>query len=153
MRSATDHVYGGEHTPIKNAVVRDYLNAFCTALRPHFNELWYIDAFAGTGEQTVRIPEVKAKGLLTSHPSETIRRPGSAQIAIDTRPPFDLIVLIDEKPAHVSALEELRARNPERRIVVIKDDANTALRRLLRDKNWSSIRAVTFLDPYGMHVE
>ena len=50
----TDHEFGGQHTEIKLSIVEGYLKSYATALRPKFKELWYIDAFAGTGARTVR---------------------------------------------------------------------------------------------------
>ena len=44
-----DHEFGAQHTELKLSIVESYLKAFVTALTPHFKELWYIDAFAGTG--------------------------------------------------------------------------------------------------------
>ena len=49
-----DHEFGGQHTELKLSIVESYLKAFTTALRSRFQELWYIDAFAGTGSRTTR---------------------------------------------------------------------------------------------------
>src|SRR3977135_2948180 len=68
-------------------------------------------------------------------------------------PPFDFIVFIDSKPAYVAALQELAANYPSRRIAVIKNDANDALKDLVAANSWKSTRAVLFLDPYGMELE
>ena len=88
-----DHEFGDQHTELKLSIVEKYLKFFTTALRGKFKELWYIDAFAGTGSRTVRHEE-RAAGLLDSGEPERIeRRRGSARIAIDIKPPFDFIVL------------------------------------------------------------
>jgi three-Cys-motif partner protein len=52
---AIDHEFGAQHTELKLSVVESYLKAFATAVKPHFSEIWYIDAFAGTGSRTVRV--------------------------------------------------------------------------------------------------
>jgi hypothetical protein len=78
----------------------------------------------GTGSRTVRHEE-RAAGLLDSGEPERIeRRRGSAKIAIDVKPPFNFIVFIESKPSYVAALQELAANYPNRRIAVIKSDAN-----------------------------
>jgi three-Cys-motif partner protein len=148
-----DHFYGGDHTALKNSIVEQYLKFFTTALKPHFSELWYIDAFAGTGNQTVRHEARDADMLSPAEPERIEQRRGSARIAIDVEPPFDFIVFIDQKQSHVSALNELAAKHPRRRIAVVHSDANNSLRSLLKSNSWSSTRAVLFLDPFGMHVE
>ena len=148
-----DHEFGDQHTELKLSIVEKYLKFFTTALRGKFEELWYIDAFAGTGSRTVRYEE-RAAGLLDAGEPERIeRRRGSARIAVDVQPPFDFIVFIENKPSYVAALQELAANYPNRRITVVRNDANEALKSLLAANHWRSTRAVLFLDPYGMQLE
>ena len=148
-----DHEFGDQHTELKLSIVEKYLKFFTTALRGKFRELWYIDAFAGTGSRTVRHEE-RAAGLLDPGEPERIeRRRGSARIAIDVKPPFDFIVFIESKPAYAAALQELAAIHPNRRITVVRNDANEALKSLISANSWRSTRAVLFLDPYGMELE
>ncbi|MBR0987799.1 three-Cys-motif partner protein TcmP [Bradyrhizobium liaoningense] len=148
-----DHEFGGQHTELKLSIIEGYLKAFTTALRPHFKNLWYIDAFAGSGTRTVRTERQGA--TLVEKPVEEVieRRRGSAQIALDVRPEFDFVVFIEKNPNYVSALEDLRAKNLRRNIVVAEEDANSALRQLVANNSWDDKRAVVFLDPYGMEVE
>jgi three-Cys-motif partner protein len=147
-----DHEFGDQHTELKLSVVEKYLGAFTTALRGKFKELWYIDAFAGTGSRTIRHAP-KAATLLEAQPAKIERRRGSAKIAIDVRPSFDFIVFIEKKKPYVAALEELAANHPNRRIAVVKGDANDAILSLVQANSWRFTRAVLFLDPYGMEVE
>ncbi|WP_018322113.1 three-Cys-motif partner protein TcmP [Bradyrhizobium sp. WSM2793] len=148
-----DHEFGGQHTELKLSIIEGYLKAFTTALRPHFKNLWYIDAFAGSGTRTVRTERQGA--TLVEKPVEEVieRRRGSAQIALDVRPEFDFVVFIEKNPNYVSALEDLRAKNLRRKIVVAEEDANSALKQLVANNSWDDKRAVVFLDPYGMEVE
>ncbi len=148
-----DHEFGDQHTELKLSIVEKYLKAFSTALRGKFEELWYIDAFAGTGSRTVRHEPRPADLIDPAEPERIERRRGSASIAIDVAPPFDFIVFIENKPSYVAALEDLAARYPGRRIAVVKNDANDALKSLIAANNWRSTRAVLFLDPYGMQLE
>jgi three-Cys-motif partner protein len=148
----SDHEFGGVSTDLKLSVVGNYLRAFTTALRGKFKELWYIDAFAGTGERTVR-HSAREAGLFDPAAEERIERlRGSARIAIDVRRPFDRLVFMDSNKRHAEALLTLRANNPDRVIEVLEEDANAAIARLLRGRRWNGTRGVMFLDPYGMSV-
>jgi three-Cys-motif partner protein len=148
-----DHEFGGQHTELKLAIIEGYLNAYSTALRPHFKYLWYVDAFAGTGHRTVRTERRGAS--LVELPIEEIveQRRGSAQIAIDAQPPFDFIVFIEKNKNYASALHDLAAKHLQRKISVAEDDANSSLKALVKNNSWRDKRAVVFLDPYGMEVE
>jgi three-Cys-motif partner protein len=150
---AVDHEFGGQHTELKLSIIENYLKAFSSALRGKFNELWFIDAFAGTGGRTVRHDERPADFWEPAEPEKIEQRRGSAQIAIDVKPHFDRIIFIESKPSHCAALNELAAKYPDRQIVVIKGDANTALQSAITRDGWASIRVVLFLDPYGMEVD
>jgi three-Cys-motif partner protein len=148
-----DHEFGDQHTELKLSIVEKYLRAFSTALCGKFEELWYIDAFAGTGSRTIRHEQRPADLIDPAEPERIERRRGSASIAIDVVPPFDFIVFIENKPSYVAALDDLAARYPGKRIKVVKNDANDALKSLIAANNWHSTRAVLFLDPYGMQLE
>ena len=147
------HEFGGVSTDLKLSLVQAYLRQFTTALRQRFNELWYIDAFAGTGERTVRLSAESATLFNEGSPERILQRRGSAQIAIDTQPEFDRLIFIEEKPEHYEALVRLRDGNKNRQIDVLQGDANEEIRRLVRSHRWAGTRAVMFLDPYGMSVE
>lgn len=148
-----DHEFGGQATELKLSVVEAYLRAFTTALRGKFSELWYIDAFAGTGERTERVP-ARGGGLLGEDvPESIIRRRGSAKIAVDVEPAFDRLIFVEKRPRAVDALRELRDQHAGRNIHVIEGDANEEIRKIISYPKWQRIRAVMFLDPYGMSVD
>lgn len=150
---AVDHEFGAQHTELKLSVVESYLKFFTRALKPHFSELWYIDAFAGTGSRTVRV-EARDGDLIDEPVPERIeQRRGSAQIAVDVVPRLDRLIFIDTKPAHCAALRELADRHPDREIIVIEDEANARIQAAIAWDGWKQTRAVMFLDPYGMDVE
>jgi three-Cys-motif partner protein len=148
-----DHEFGGQHTELKLSIIEKYLKAYTTALTGKFDELWYIDAFAGTGSRTIKREEMPADVLGPREPEKIEQRRGSARIAIDVSPQFDFIVFIEAKSTHVAALNDLAAKHPRRRITVIRGDSNDALKNLVAANSWRSTRAVLFLDPYGMEVE
>jgi three-Cys-motif partner protein len=148
-----DHEFGGQHTEIKLSIVEGYLKAYTTALRPKFRELWYVDAFAGTGSRTVRT-ERRGADLVEQPVEEAVEhRRGSAQIALEVVPQFDFLFFIEKNRNYAAALGDLAAKRLQRRIVVAEDDANVALRSLVSANRWDDKRAVVFLDPYGMEVE
>jgi three-Cys-motif partner protein len=147
------HEFGGQHTDLKLSVIEKYLSGYTTALRSQFSQLWYIDAFAGTGSRTVRTVTTGNDLLETPVIERVDVRRGSAQIALDTKPDFDFLVFIEQNPRYVAVLNDLAARNLQKRIQVISGDANAALRSLVASNQWTNKRAVVFLDPYGMEVE
>lgn len=153
-----EHEFGNVSTDLKLSMVAGYLKAFTTALqnrpsprRPF--QLLYIDAFAGTGERTVKLAAQEANLLEPSAEARTEARRGSARMAIDTSPPFDRLVFMDCKPRHVQALKDLAASFPDRKIDVVHGDANARLQGAAKRGNWKNTRAVMFLDPYGMEVD
>lgn len=152
--SSADHEFGSVSTDLKLQLIDEYLRAFTTALKPIFRELWYIDAFAGTGRRTVRIAAREAN-LLEDGADETVeQRRGSAQIAIDCQPAFNRLIFIDLKRTHARALNELKTKHETStlKIDVIREDANVAIKRIIEEHSFSGTRAVMFLDPYGMHL-
>jgi three-Cys-motif partner protein len=151
-RPAADHEFGSQATDFKLSLVEAYSRAFTTALRGKFPELWYLDAFAGTGERTERVPATRILGSVVS-PAQVIHHRGSAKIAIDVEPPFDRLIFVEKKLRSVQALHALRDQHADRDIKVIAGDANEQIPKLLRFVNWRRIRAVMFLDPYGMTVD
>jgi three-Cys-motif partner protein len=147
------HEFGGQHTELKLSIVGSYLKAFTQALRSQFRELWYIDAFAGTGSRTVRTTE-QGGGLFEQPIVELVEiRRGSAQIALEVKPKFDRVVFMESRPSYCAELRALKARYPGRDISIIRGDANHAIQSQIEKLSWKTTRAVIFLDPYGMEVE
>lgn len=146
-----EHEFGSLSTSLKLSMVQGYLQSYATLMQGKGFDLWYVDAFAGTGEVTKRIA---AEETLVGPIPETVeRRKGSAQIAIEIEPPFDRLVFMEQKPKHVEALEALKAKYPDRDIAVHKGDANTLLKLAEGWDGWKRTRAVVFLDPYGLQVD
>jgi len=136
-----EHSFGGSWTLIKLEALEKYLVAFNTALsRQNFTRI-YIDAFAGTGRC-----DIKVDGEKTSVD-------GSARRALGANPPFDKFCFIELRAKKLAALKALEAEYYDRRIEIIRDDANAALKALCGKYDWRNTRAVLFLDPFGMHVE
>ncbi|MRX37150.1 three-Cys-motif partner protein TcmP [Aminobacter sp. MDW-2] len=151
--AADDHEFGGQHTEIKLELVGKYLQAYMSALRGKFDNLWYIDAFAGTGSRTVRVEASDGDLFDAPTPAAVESRRGSARIALDIKPAFDRLVFMDADPAHCAALEALKEANPHREISILNGDANRLIQGEIKWNGWKRTRAVMFLDPYGMEVE
>jgi three-Cys-motif partner protein len=147
------HEFGGQHTEFKLWIVENYLKAFAKALTPHFAELWYVDAFAGTGCRTVRHEAREGDLIDAAVPERIEQRRGSVQIAIDVTPQFDRLVFMESKPSHCAALRELARQHSDRDIFIVEDDANRAIQSAIGRGSWRRTRAVMFLDSYGMDVE
>jgi len=154
------HQFGGNWTTEKLDVVAEYLSAYTTALKNTPFRKGYIDAFAGTGYRDVRPEsEVDLSSQSLPFPDLAEKEPqdlleGSAVRALKTAPRFDSYVFIERSPARCKQLEELRSEFPHlaSAIEIREGEANLEIQALC-SKNWSSHRAVLFLDPYGMQVE
>jgi three-Cys-motif partner protein len=150
------HAFGGPWTEVKLDAVEYYLSCYTNALEHWPFDLWYIDAFAGTGSRTV---ERLDGGLFDGRPIELTRETlaGSAKRALAVRPPFHHFIFIEENADRCAALDQLRAEHTDADIRVIPGDANDVLKGLVRDgplsRNSQRSRGVVFLDPYALQVE
>ena len=90
LSGSTEHRFGGAWTEIKLDAIVYYLECYTRALTHKKFDLWYIDAFAGTGERTV---ETTIGGLFEGRPIETQieARAGSARRALGVSPPFSTL--------------------------------------------------------------
>jgi three-Cys-motif partner protein len=152
------HRFGGVWTELKLDAVHYYLGFFTRVLKKPF-ELWYIDAFAGSGSRTEM---VERGGLLEGTPIEmaTAQLAGSVMRALSVEPPFNRHIFIEGNTARFRELEAIRDETPDKRIECRHGDANNELCSIFTSQPWSKQiagkgyhRAVVFLDPYGMNVE
>lgn len=153
------HRFGGVWTELKLDAVHYYLGFFTRVLRTQPFDLWYIDAFAGSGTRTV---ERETGGLLDDAPATeaTEELAGSVLRALAVDPPFSRHVFIEGNESRFRELEEICTSRPEKKIVCRHGDANTELRAIFTSSPWldqtagrGKLRAVCFLDPYGMNVD
>lgn len=146
-------------------MIARYLKSYTTALRgkpstEHPFVKGYIDAFAGTGYRDARRDD------RTAHASQALLLPdlaeaepqalldGSARLALKTEPRFDRYIFIERSLERCTELELLKQEFQDLAgdIQIRRGDANTEIEGLCA-KDWSSHRAVLFLDPYGMQVD
>lgn len=133
--------FGSEWTVVKLDILKKYLSFYTQALSKQNFSLIYIDGFAGTGECTVKLNGSK------------VTVPGSAQIALETKPPFKHLIFIEEDKAKVGELETLcEKRNAICDSIVFHGDANKQVKRVCGHLDKRSMRAVAFVDPFGMEV-
>ncbi|MFN7960472.1 MAG: three-Cys-motif partner protein TcmP [Thermoanaerobaculia bacterium] len=151
------HRFGGGWTESKLAIVQSYLRAYAIALKEKRFQIAYIDAFAGTGYRSEK-EEGPETGLLfpdlaADAPQEFLE--GSARLALQVDPSFDKYLFIEKDPARCRVLETLKQEFPDRsaRVQVREGDANKVLQEICGKPGWENLRAVLFLDPYGMQVE
>jgi three-Cys-motif partner protein len=102
---------------------------------------------AGKRSQALLFPE-----LAEAEPQAFLD--GSTRLALKTEPRFDRYVFIERNAERCKQLEALKFEFPHLAsdIQIRCGDANTEIQDLCR-KDWTSHRAVLFLDPYGMQVE
>lgn len=152
------HRFGGAWTERKLTALRDYLMQYqvifsrnAAAQKLH---TIYVDAFAGTGDRTLRVD--KTDNSLFGYSNETQEfKQGSAKVALGLDRKFHQYIFIDSKASHIGTLEKsIQDESPEllRLCEFIHDDANLWLRKWCGSQNWRFQRAVVFLDPYGMSV-
>jgi three-Cys-motif partner protein len=168
-RSRSDgksHHFGGDWTNRKLDVLASYLGKYTTALKYKptpsnpFRKA-FIDAFAGTGYRDIRRDDRTQASQSLLFPDLADKEPqalldGSARLALQTDPAFDRYIFIERSPIRCVQLEGLKDEFPSLagRIDVQQGDANERIQALCgKNKDWSSHRAVLFLDPYGMQVE
>jgi len=159
-----ENEFGGPWTEVKLDAISDYLGFYTAALKAQPNpsrpfHLWYVDAFAGSGERTV---VMESGGIFDGMPitSARVQLDGSAKRALAITPPFKHLVFIEQHRKRFTALKHLETSNPSRGIQCWDGDANESLGRLFRSPPWSEQkggrgihRAVVFLDPFDMAVQ
>ena len=148
------HRFGGEWTEIKLSILRDYLHFYTQALKNQPFKLVYIDAFAGTGE---RAQKIKSAAPLFREEEETEILAGSVRIALETNPPFHSYHFIEQNRNRFARLDEIvhESQYQNQQITLYKGEANIELLKIISqhiDYN-KLVRAVLFLDPYGLSVE
>ncbi len=141
--------FGGPWTILKLHVIEDYLRSFTTALKNSRFTRIYIDAFAGSGDLSLKVAEAP---LLESKRQLDVYA-GSARRALAISPPFEKLYFIDADRRNVQALQKLADADEANRAVVSHGDANTEVLKICNATNWRRTRGVLFLDPFGNEVE
>ena len=140
-----EHEFGGAWTEIKLDILRKYLHFYTQALKNKPFELLYIDAFAGSGSRSEKIPH----SLLLGEEEQKLIYDGSAKIALDIERKFDRYLFIETNKERCDALKVLSNDYPSQHIKISNDDANQVIRDICSKPIWASnkYRGVIFLDP------
>lgn len=157
-----DPGWGGQWTEEKLQILRDYLEAYLTALKKQrrYFKLEYIDAFAGAGYRKEKEPNSDTHhnpslfdddAPISSDEAERYRD-GSARIALDLSPGFDTYVFVEQDRNKHAELRDLAASHPDKEVQIYLGKAQDTLVNIAAG-DWRNRRGVVFLDPYGMQVE
>ncbi len=132
----------GPWTEVKHDIVREYAKPYSQILSkqrtPRLHHV-YVDAFAGAGRYIS-----KRSGLLV---------PGSAEIALNTDPPFGAYHLVDIDGLKIARLERVAGSRPD--VTIHHGDCNTVLvERVLPHIRYEDYRrGLCILDPYGLQLQ
>ena len=141
--------FAGPHTAEKLDALEKYLSAYSNVFKNQSLKTIFFDAFAGTGE----IPSSRSEPTLLLDADDQGFVVGSALRALGPRTSFGNYIFVEKRRNKARELEKLRTRFPNKRITIVNEDANTALRKFCATTNWRECRAVVFLDPFGNQVE
>lgn len=133
------NAFGGPWTQIKLEVLRDYLQAYTTALKNQPFQTIYVDAFAGTGSVLI------SNGTFLE---------GSTKIALETDG-FGSYLFIERDAKRVEELNQMcdAYRTQRGRVAEVRQgDANAVLVPWLSSRSFHNVRGVAFLDPFGMDL-
>lgn len=149
----TKQKFGGDWTEDKLSRIKEYLQAYNTALKNQRFKREYIDAFAGTGYREVKSEGTDEAILFPELAEPEVKRflDGSARIALNVEPGFHRFTFIEKNPNKVKDLLKLKDEFPGKDIRIEQGDANTWVQSICREP-WDYRRAVLFLDPFGMQV-
>ena len=146
--------FGGDWTEQKLECVSAYLHEYTKIMNKQAFKFDYIDAFAGTGYREIMLDEDINETMFPELDTQEVVnfRQGSARNALETQPPFNKYIFIEEDKENFSELEKLTEEFSEHNIECIRTDANEYFRDVCKE-SWKMRRALVFLDPFGMQVE
>jgi three-Cys-motif partner protein len=161
MAEGVLQLFGGDWTDKKLDALHQYLVAYVKALSKQPFELYYIDAFAGTGYREQRanktadgtLPFEQGEDLAEDEPQRFLA--GSASKALQVKRPFHRYIFIEISRQRAAELEKLKQEHPQlaSAIDVRCQDANAAIQSICHDWDCRNARGVLFLDPFGMQVD
>ncbi|MDO8415379.1 MAG: three-Cys-motif partner protein TcmP [Agitococcus sp.] len=136
-----EHAFGGVWTLEKLDAISQYMIGFNKVLKnQNFGKI-YIDAFAGTGNCTIK----------SNNTELTVN--GSAHRAVKCIPQFDHLYFIEKSLEKSQTLSKTLA-STDKRVHIINDDANEAVLQLINNIEWGyKNRGLLFLDPFGMNFD
>jgi len=143
MPSGSAQSFGGVWTREKLKILAAYLDAYTTALKNTRFNLWYVDAFAGSGAIQALDNDEERAFLI-----------GSTEIALGiTDRPFDQLLFIEKDLENSQAMRgRVETLGETVRTQIQQGDANLSLPAFC-DSMGPFDRAVVFLDPFATEVD
>lgn len=138
----SENSFGGKWTVEKLNILSNYLSAYLDALKNKPFKKIYVDAFAGTGKITIGDVEEEIVG--------------SVRLALNRERRFDRYIFIEKKKRFARELQTIvdtEYLEIKDRIIIKNEDCNAALLEICKKTNWSTNRAILFLDPYATEVK
>lgn len=146
-----------------------YLAAYTKILR---KQQWcdgfiYIDAFAGAGRAKLRVPEAgisKSQASLLDDPASDSAVDeeaesyvdGSPRVALTLEHPFTKYIFFEVDQNRIKQLHDLKSEfSSSHDIEIVSGEANDSIQNYVLKPglyNWRRMRAVAFLDPFGLQV-
>jgi len=125
----TEHRFGGSWTEEKLSRLRKYLRAYMKIFGPGFRK---------DPSSKDELRDTLFDDVVSDTDADALRK-GSAQVALETAPPFAEYVFIEHAPDHAQELGRLRSLFPalSQKIHIVREDANEYLR------EWSESRTGT----------
>ncbi len=149
--------FGSSWTEEKLNRIRKYLVAYTTIMSKQPYRFAYIDAFAGTGYRSLKLPESQNELMFPefAEKDSVYFLEGSARIALQVRPRFTKYIFIEKDENRFIELKKLKDEFPDVKgdITLVNADSNVYLQGLCNNHSWRKNRAVLFLDPFGMQVQ
>ena len=143
--------FGGDWSQKKLKALKEYLESYTKALKNQDFELWYIDGFAGSGDQYNKEEDPQYEDSKEFFEGSPI-----TALSIKEKP-FDKFVFIDSKQECLDRLEErIKTQFPKegRPIKYLCGDANDKLLEVFSEVvRYRKRRAVLFLDPFATQVK
>jgi three-Cys-motif partner protein len=140
--------FGGKWTEEKIDVFIKYAKAYLMIMkdRPYF-KLLYFDGFAGSG-----VIDPTEDG----DPYELIQGVASRILGIEEPRPFDNYYFVEKNKANAQKLDRLiKTQYPSKLAWVANEDCNKkliSLAQYMRQPKNQKLRALAFIDPYGMQL-
>lgn len=139
--------FGGLWTREKLKILEQYLTFYTTAMKNQNFTLHYVDAFAGTGKQDLKLVDVQDDFF----PEEDFD--GSVRIALDAEPSFNKYHFNDLDPKRVASIRSIAEVDyPSKNILVSEMDANQFVPQFCSSLTPND-RAVLLLDPFSTQLD
>ena len=139
--------FGGLWTREKLNILEKYLVFYTTAMKNQPFTLHYVDAFAGTGKQELRISGLQEDFL----PEEDLD--GSVRIALESEPGFSHYHFNDLNPENAAEIRKIaESEYPSKSVFVREMDANEFVPAFCSSLK-ANDRAVLFLDPFSTQLD